>query len=519
MNRFGTRLGLLVAAAVVLVTIGCSTSSRGELADTPNLDVGDQQQAPDLDVVGGAKDPAPVVRNGLISEKSPYLLQHADNPINWYPWGEEAFQAAAREDKPIFLSIGYSACHWCHVMEEESFTNPAVAALLNESFIAILVDREERPDIDSIYMTAANLISGRGGWPLNIIMTPDKRPFYTSTYIPRESRPNQVGMMELLPFFADAWLTRRLEIDSTAAQVTDILARLQAVPPAEGFPGADALDAAVANLAGTFDPEYGGFTDRPKFPQAHALLFLLRYSARTGDVAAGQMAAQTLTAIRRGGIFDQIGFGVHRYAVDRTWLTPHFEKMLYDQALVTLAFTEAYEATGDPLFEQSAREILTYVSRDMTAAAGGFYASEDADSEGEEGTFYLWAFDDILSVLGDDGSLAVQLLGVRPDGNYVDEASGLSPGTNILHLPLGFDEFASDRSIPADLLAREWELVRRRLLAAREQRERPLTDDKILTDWNGLMIAAYARAGRILDEPGYVAAASDAFDFILGNIY
>ncbi|MEE8441637.1 MAG: thioredoxin domain-containing protein [Spirochaetia bacterium] len=509
MNRLTLRLGLAVVGPAIVLMPGCSTSSGGE--------GGASLQTAAEDDPGIAVEIVPAT-NRLASEKSPYLLQHADNPINWFAWSDEAFEAAAREDKPIFMSIGYSACHWCHVMEEESFTDPAVAALLNESFIAILVDREERPDIDSIYMTAANVMSGRGGWPLNVIMTPDKRPFFTSTYIPRESRPGQVGMLDLLPFFADAWQTRRADIDATAAQVVDVLARLQAVPPSAGFPGADAIAAGVANLAGTFDREYGGFGERPKFPQAHVLLFLLRYSARTGDAEARRMAERTLTAIRHGGVFDQIGFGVHRYAVDRPWLTPHFEKMLYDQALMTLAYTEAYEATGGLLYEQSAREILTYVERDMTSPVGAFYASEDADSEGEEGTFYLWALDDILSVLGDDGPLAVGLLGVSREGNHVDEVTGSSSGSNILHLPLGFRKFAADHSMPADELAGEWEIARRRLLEAREQRERPLLDDKILTDWNGLMIAAYARAGRVFDEPGYVAAAADAFSFVMTTL-
>ena len=465
-------------------------------------------------LLSGSSDPETGAAR-LAAEDSPYLRGHADNAVNWYPWGDEAFDRARAEDKPVFVSIGYSACHWCHVMEEESFLDPEVARLLEESFIAVLVDREERPDVDALYITAANLIGGRGGWPLNVIMTADGQPFYTSTYLPRESRPNQVGMIDLLPFIADAWANRRDEILDTAAQVTDVLERLQNVPRNSKLPGEREVQTAIERLVELYDEQNGGFADRPKFPQPHMLLFLLRSGVRSDDRQLLTMAENTLTSIRHGGIYDQVGFGVHRYSVDSSWFVPHFEKMLYDQALLTLAYVEAWEATGNPLFRQSAMEILEYVDRDLSNRRGGFFSSEDADSEGEEGTFYLWASPDLERLLGDRADLILPMLGVRENGNFTDEATGVRRSENILFLPSGFSGHAESVSMTPAALAAEWDTARRRLLEAREERERPFRDEKILADWNGLMIAAFARAGRVFDRPDYIDIARNAFDFVL----
>jgi hypothetical protein len=455
--------------------------------------------------------------NRLIQEKSPYLLQHAYNPVHWYSWSDEAFETARREDKPIFLSIGYSTCHWCHVMEHESFEDATVARLMNDAFIAIKVDREERPDIDNVYMGVCQMMTGSGGWPLSLIMTPDKRPFFAGTYFPKETRFGRIGMLDLIPRVADVWRNRRAEALTTAERVTSAL---QASPEASGeSPDDSTLQAAFEQLASRFDPQHGGFGGPPKFPSPHTLLYLLRWWRRSGDARALAMVEQTLSAMRRGGMFDQIGFGFHRYSTDSQWLLPHFEKMLYDQAMLAVAYTEAFQATGKEDYGTTAREILIYVLRDMTSPEGGFCSAEDADSEGEEGKFYLWSVEELNAVLTrPDADLFIRVFGIEPDGNFLEQATQQKTGTSIPHLAGHLDTIASEMRMPVEALRARIEALRQQLFAARENRVHPLKDDKILTDWNGLMIAAFSKAAQVFDDPGYALAAGRAADFVLARL-
>ena len=451
--------------------------------------------------------------NRLIFEKSPYLLQHAANPVDWYPWGEEAFQQAYREDKPVFLSIGYATCHWCHVMERESFEDPQAADLINSHFIPVKVDREERPDIDQIYMAVCQAVTGMGGWPLTVFLTAEKEPFFAGTYIPRESRFGRTGLMDLLPKVAELWGSNREELQESAEKITAHLRETRQSSRGELDPGIVRL--ALEQLSGRFDPVQGGFGTAPKFPSPHTLLFLTRYWQQTGDRQALEMVEKTLRKMRLGGIFDQIGFGFHRYSTDAAWRLPHFEKMLYDQATLTMAYTEGFLATGKSEYARVVREVLTYVMRDMTAPEGGFYSAEDADSEGEEGLFYLWTKDEFLENLGPiAGKLFSSLFNLQEEGNYTDEATHSLTGRNLLYLNAPLEELAGEVNFQPEELAGLWEELRGHLFAIREGREHPLKDDKILTDWNGLMIAALAKAGAGLGETVYIQAASRAVDFI-----
>ena len=452
--------------------------------------------------------------NRLIYEKSPYLLQHAHNPVDWHPWSEDTFAHAEAENRPIFLSIGYATCHWCHVMEKESFEDQEAARYLNETFVCIKVDREERPDIDAVYMAACQMLTGSGGWPLTIFMTPDKKPFFAGTYIPKESRFGRPGLIDLCQRIKALWASEQDKILASAGNISGSLHESFSFVPDKTL-DASVLDTAYQHLEQRFDSRFGGFGSAPKFPTPHQLLFLLRYYHRTGNIKALEMVKKTLAALRLGGIWDHVGFGFHRYATDKEWLVPHFEKMLYDQALIALAYLEAYQITNDSFFSETAREIFAYVLRDMTSADGAFFTAEDADSEGEEGKFYIWTMEEFRKVADQGAALWERIFNLRQDGNFLEEATGRKTGTNILHLDMPLGRWAKETGVQQDELAKQWEETRRNLFAARKRRVHPLKDDKVLTNWNGLIIAALAMGGRILDTPEYVEAAESAADFIL----
>ena len=454
--------------------------------------------------------------NRLINEKSPYLLQHAYNPVDWHPWGEEAFQKAKEENKPVFLSVGYSTCHWCHVMEKDSFEDAEAAALINKHFIPVKVDREERPDIDQKYMAACQTLTGQGGWPLTVFLTPEKKPFYAGTFFPKTSRYGINGLMEILPRLSEFWEKDREKVVKAADELVDALRKMAAGEEAKGkdrgsledLAAAQLLDKAYRSFENNYDSEYGGFGSAPKFPAPHQLLFLLRHWKRTGDEKAGDMVLETMRRMHRGGIFDQLGFGLHRYSVDEKWLVPHFEKMLYDQALIALAAIEAYKYSGEKEMAIFARRIFTYLSRDMLSGEGAFYAAEDADSEGEEGTFYVWRPEEIIKILGSEkGVIINEYYGVTGSGNF-------EGGKSILHRPHDDQTFAEARGISVEELDELLEDAREKLLSYRDKRERPFLDDKIITSWNGLLIAALARGSVVLKEKEYLEAAKKAAAFI-----
>ncbi len=452
--------------------------------------------------------------NRLIKEKTPYLLQHAYNPVDWYPWSAEAFKRAKAEDKPVFVSIGYSTCHWCHVMEKECFEDQEVAQLMNQTFINIKVDREERPDLDGAYMAVCQSMGRNCGWPLNVIMTPDKNPFFVGSYIPKNNRYGTVGMLSLVPQIGQIWKTRKTEMESIGKEIKEQIAALSETRT-EKQPDKTTLDDAYEQLFLRFDQENGGFGRAPKFPSPHNLLFLLRYYNRTKEKAAWNMIEKTLRAMRLGGIFDQIGLGFHRYSTDAQWLVPHFEKMLYDQALLSLTYIEAFQASGAQKFSITAKETLDYVIRDLAAERGGYYSAVDADSEGEEGKFYIWTQKEIEQALpASDVDLAIKLFDVKLQGNYV-EPSGTMNGKNILHFTKPFDQLASENNLTQDELAGKLAKITNTLFTAREKRVHPAKDDKVLVDWNGLMITALARASQVFDEKKYTVAAVKAAEFIL----
>ncbi|MEL4304588.1 thioredoxin domain-containing protein [Methanococcoides sp. LMO-2] len=462
--------------------------------------------------------------NRLIHERSPYLLQHAYNPVDWYPWGDEAFRKAKEENRPIFLSIGYSTCHWCHVMEEESFEHQEVADLLNNNFIPIKVDREERPDIDAVYMEVCQAMNGRGGWPLTIIMTPEKVPFVAATYIPRESIPGRIGLMDLLTQINGVWTDQPEKVEEQTSMVlSHFSAQATQKPPEKGTINENTLYLAFKHLEDTFDEENGGFGNAPKFPSPHNLLYLLRYWHRSGDEKALDIVERTLKAMRAGGIYDHIGFGFHRYSTDSSWLVPHFEKMLYDQGMLAIAYSEAYQATHKPEYAQTIREIFEYVERDMTSQEGGFYCAEDADSEGIEGKFYVWDVDEIKELLGDpDADIFIDHFNIQENGNFLDESTHQPTGKNILHVRnsvASVEETANKYSITIEELESSIEKSRIKLFDVREKRVHPSKDDKILTDWNGLMIAALAIASRAVGEKRYEETARRCADFILTSTY
>jgi uncharacterized protein YyaL (SSP411 family) len=452
--------------------------------------------------------------NRLINEKSLYLLQHAYNPVDWYPWGEEAFEAAKARDKPVFVSLGYSACHWCHVMEKENFDDNEVATLMNKAFVCIKVDREERPDLDSAYMTVCQMMGRSCGWPLNVIMTPDKTPFFAASYIPKNSRFGLTGMVDLIPQIEDIWKNRRADLEKLGNDIKHRIEILEKRTKGKEL-GKDVLDDAYEKFVISFDERNGGFGSAPKFPTPHNLIFLLRYWSRSKKKTALAMVKKTLRAMRMGGIFDQVGFGFHRYSTDAEWLVPHFEKMLYDQALLVLTYSEAFQATGAGKFKITAEEVLEFVLRDLASPEGGFYSAEDADSEGKEGKFYLWTEEEIRKTLpSEDAELAVRVFNVKAGGNYT-EAGRKRNEENILHLAESLEQVASESKLTLNQLIHRLGRICNFLFKAREKRVHPAKDDKILVDWNGLMIAALAKASNIFDEPQYLQVAVKTAGFML----
>ncbi len=449
--------------------------------------------------------------NRLAAEHSPYLLQHKDNPVDWYPWGDEAFARARAEDKPIFLSIGYSTCHWCHVMEHESFESAAIAGILNSRFVSIKVDREERPDVDRVYMTFVQATTGGGGWPMSVWLTPSLQPFYGGTYFPPAARWGKPGFAEILEEIARVWREERDKVLQSAAHIVERLRTFGASEASgAGVPPPAILDRAVEEFAAAFDSRRGGFGNAPKFPRPADLLFLLREHARTGDARARDMAVATLRAMALGGMRDHVGGGFHRYSVDADWRVPHFEKMLYDQAQLVLACVEAAQATGDAFFADVAVDTLDYVRRDLADPAGAFYSAEDADSvppeqaddpapHKMEGAFYIWTDEEMAEVLGADAGIVRERFGVRPGGNAPFDPQNEFTNKNLLYTAKSIDEVAAAVSRPVAEVEAVLHRARLALLERRSKRPRPHLDDKILTAWNGLMIAALARASRALD--------------------
>ncbi len=457
--------------------------------------------------------------NRLIKEKSPYLRQHAYNPVDWYPWCEEAFEKAKKENKPIFLSIGYSTCHWCHVMEKESFEDEEIANILNTHYVPIKVDREERPDIDSVYMSVCQMMTGSGGWPLTVIMTPDKVPFFAGTYFPKESVYGRPGLKDILLRIAQLWKEERQKVLQTANSVLEALSQSEG----ESYIGQD-LEPAVlhkgfAELYNTYDEVYGGFGSAPKFPIPHNLMFLLRYYRRFRNEKALEMVKKTLDRMRLGGIWDHVGFGFHRYSTDREWLLPHFEKMLYDNALLMFTYSEAYQVTKEELFAQTVEEIAEYLRRDMLSPEGAFYSAEDADSEGEEGKFYTWTLKELEEVLTrEELDIALRVYSIEEEGNFLEEATRRKIGRNILHMSKSLEEYARELGMEPASLKQRLEEIRSKLFKRREERVRPLRDEKVLTDWNGLAIASFAKAGLALSRGDFIDTAKRCADFILSTL-
>ncbi|MBC7842173.1 MAG: thioredoxin domain-containing protein [Gemmatimonadaceae bacterium] len=448
--------------------------------------------------------------NRLATESSPYLRQHAANPVEWYPWGEDAFVAARATDRPILLSVGYAACHWCHVMAHESFEDPATAAVMNELFVNVKVDREERPDVDNIYMQAVQAMTGRGGWPMTVFLTPDGDPFYGGTYFPPTDAQGMPGFTRLMRSVSNAWTTKRDAVHATTATLRELYANAAAPLTPSGTTGADTINAAVATMLRLYDTEHHGFGDAPKFPHAMALDFLLRHGTRHGDERVLGVVTESFLAMARGGIHDQIGGGFARYATDREWIVPHFEKMLYDNALIARLGVHLVQSTASAEIERVTRDTLDWVLREMTGPEGGIYSSLDADSEGEEGRFYVWSREELRTVLGEHYDVAVVAYGISAIGNF--------DGHTILTSPLPVEIIAGR----LDCSVRDAELkvasVRAQLLAARDQRVRPGTDQKRVAAWNGLMLSALSDAARVFDDATYLASAERLSGFLVSKM-
>jgi uncharacterized protein YyaL (SSP411 family) len=472
--------------------------------------------------------------NRLARERSPYLLQHAGNPVQWYPWGDDAFAKARAEDKPIFLSIGYSTCHWCHVMERESFESDAIASVLNEHFVPVKVDREERPDVDRVYMAFVQATTGSGGWPMSVWLTPELKPFYGGTYFPPSSKWGRPGFVDILQEIAQVWEGQRDKVRDSAEALTGQLRGLDRAKPTGGIPGADALERTVYQFRQSFDARRGGFGDAPKFPRPSELLFLLREHARTGDESARTMVLATLHAMALGGMRDHVGGGFHRYSVDGAWRVPHFEKMLYDQAQLVLAYAEGAQASGDPFYGEVAEDTLRYIMREMTDEAGGFYSAEDADSvppehvgdshpHKAEGAFYLWTADELDALLGPDAAVAKRRFGIAPGGNAPIDPQQEFTGKNLLYVAMSTGELAAETGQTEAEVVEILNRARLAMFGARAKRPRPQLDDKVLTAWYGLMIAAFARVARLITALGpegeraglpYLRAAQRAASFV-----
>ena len=451
--------------------------------------------------------------NKLIHETSPYLLQHAHNPVEWYSWGPEALERAKAEQKPIVLSIGYSACHWCHVMERESFENEEIATIMNQNFINIKVDREERPDLDQIYQTAVQMFLGRGGgWPLTMFLTPDGKPFYGGTYFPPQDRHNLPGFPKVLLSVAEAYKQKQQEIQKTTSQIVNGLSQISIFRPSQEVMTVGAIKEAVRALAGFYEPVYGGFGSAPKFPNTMALSLFLRYHRMSGDPTALERVKHTLKKMAEGGIYDHLGGGFHRYSVDEHWLVPHFEKMLYDNSQLIKLYLEAYQATGDEFFKRIATESLAYVEREMLSPEGGFYSTQDADSEGEEGKFFVWTPAEVIEVLGEEmGRIFCRTYDVTNHGNF--------EGKNILHTDLPLEVIAQEFHKSPQEVATLLKETRQKMFLAREKRVKPFRDEKILTSWNALMLSALAEAYKVLEDPAYLDMARGCADFIVKHLF
>ena len=453
----------------------------------------------------------PTHTNQLAHETSPYLLQHAHNPVDWHPWGEEALEIARGDDRPIFLSIGYSACHWCHVMERESFENEDTAALMNANFVNIKVDREERPDLDSIYMEAVQAMTGSGGWPMSVFLTPAGQPFYGGTYFPPQPRHGMPSFAQVLLAVADAYKNKRDDLEAQAQRLTDAIGRTGSLSASGEALGVEILDEATGKLLQYFDEQYGGFGDQPKFPQPMTLEFAMSQYRRGGDADVLHIAEHTLQQMAAGGIYDHLGGGFHRYSVDRIWLVPHFEKMLYDNGQLLRSYLHAWQINGRPEHRQVVDETVDYVLREMTSPEGGFYSAQDADSEGEEGKFFVWTAEEIEAVLGEEeAELLGRTYGVMPGGNF--------EGNTILNLKRTVAEVAQQAGAAVETVAERLAAARQRLFAVREERVKPERDDKVLTEWNGLMIHALAEVGVVLGREDALEAAKKSADFVLAEM-
>ena len=466
--------------------------------------------------------------NRLIDEKSPYLLQHAFNPVDWYPWGDEAFNKARKEDKFIFLSIGYSTCYWCHVMEREIFEVPEIAEIMNKLFISIKVDREERPDVDRIYMQALQMMTGSGGWPMSIFMTNDLKPFWGGTYIPPESNYGRPGFVDLITKLDELWRNKRDELNKSAESLYSVLSEHQASGAPTTLPGIEVLDAGYKVFESMYDDKHGGFGNAPKFPRASTFNFMFRYAARMGNEKAKEMTLQTLRKMAEGGIYDHIGGGFHRYSTDERWHVPHFEKMLYDQGQLVNSYLDAYQLTGDEFYSDNVKDVLNYISKNLTDENGGFYSAEDAESATDpdkpdikaEGAFYIWSKSELMELLGEEaGKLFAYYYGVESSGNVLEDPHNYFPEKNVLYIAHTLEETASEFDIPIVDLKTALDASRIKVYDHREKRMNPHLDDKILVSWNGYMISAYSRAYQILHDDSYLVSAERAAQFIRSNLY